>query len=64
MTQLAGGDELEVTFSPEDGYGAHDPERVMEIKKEQLGFDPEIGSVVAAKLPDGIAAHPAGVLRC
>jgi FKBP-type peptidyl-prolyl cis-trans isomerase SlyD len=51
------GDELEVTFSPEDGYGAHDPERVIQIKKDQLGFDPEIGSVVAAKLPDGREQH-------
>ena len=51
------GDELNVTFGPGDGYGEHDPERVVEINISKLGFEPELGSVVAAKLPDGREQH-------
>ena len=51
------GDELEVTFGPGDGYGEHDPERVVQVNIEKLGFEPEIGSVVSAKLPDGREQH-------
>ena len=51
------GAELSVSFPPEEGYGAHDPDRVVEVKKEQLGFDPDPGSIVAARLPDGQEQH-------
>ena len=51
------GDALDVTVGPEHGYGKHDPERVIEVNKEQLGFEAEVGSVVSAKLPDGREQH-------
>jgi FKBP-type peptidyl-prolyl cis-trans isomerase SlyD len=51
------GDSFEVTVGPEEGYGEHDPERIVEVSREQLGFEPEIGAVVAAKLPDGREQH-------
>jgi FKBP-type peptidyl-prolyl cis-trans isomerase SlyD len=51
------GDELNVTFGPGDGYGEHDPERVIQVNISQLGFEPELGSVVSAKLPDGREQH-------
>ena len=51
------GDELDVTIGPEEGYGVHDPERVIQIKLEQLGFEPELGAVVSARLPDGREQH-------
>jgi FKBP-type peptidyl-prolyl cis-trans isomerase SlyD len=51
------GDELDVTVEPDVGYGEHDPERVMQVSREQLGFEPEIGSVVSARLPDGREQH-------
>jgi len=35
----------------------HDPERVVQVKLEQLGFEAEIGAVVSAKLPDGREQH-------
>lgn len=51
------GDTLDVTVSPEEGYGQHDPERVVQVAGEQLGFEPEVGAVVSAKLPDGREQH-------
>jgi FKBP-type peptidyl-prolyl cis-trans isomerase SlyD len=51
------GDSLEVTIGPEEGYGEHDPERIVEVNRAQLGFEPEVGAVVAAKLPDGREQH-------
>ena len=51
------GNSLEVTVGPEEGYGEHDPERIVEVSREQLGFEPEVGAVVAAKLPDGREQH-------
>lgn len=51
------GDALEVTVGPEQGYGEHDPERVVEVNREQLGFEAEVGAVVSAKLPDGREQH-------
>ena len=51
------GDALDVTVGPEQGYGEHDPERVVQVNRDQLGFDAEVGSVVSAKLPDGREQH-------
>lgn len=51
------GDTLEVTVGPEEGYGEHDPERVVQVNREQLGFEPEVGAVVSARLPDGQEQH-------
>jgi FKBP-type peptidyl-prolyl cis-trans isomerase SlyD len=51
------GDIVEVTISPEQGYGEHDPERIVQVRRAQLGFEPEVGAVVAAKLPDGREQH-------
>ncbi|MGD9253682.1 MAG: peptidylprolyl isomerase [Holophagae bacterium] len=51
------GDDLDVTVGPDVGYGEHDPERVMLVSREQLGFEAEVGSVVSARLPDGREQH-------
>jgi len=51
------GDSFEITIGPEEGYGAHDPERIVQVGREQLGFEPEVGAVVAARLPDGREQH-------
>lgn len=51
------GDTLDVTVSPNEGYGEHDPERVVQVNREQLGFEAEVGAVVSAKLPDGREQH-------
>ena len=51
------GDTLDVTVAPADGYGEHEPDRVVQVNKEQLGFEPEIGAVVSARLPDGREQH-------
>ena len=51
------GDALDVTIGPAQGYGEHDPERVVQVNREQLGFEAEVGSVVSAKLPDGREQH-------
>ncbi len=51
------GAELAMTFPPDEGYGKHEPDKVVEVTKQQLGFEPEIGTVVAAQLPDGREQH-------
>lgn len=51
------GAELSMSFAPDEGYGAHEPDKVVEVQKEQLGFEPEVGTVVAARLPDGREQH-------
>ncbi len=51
------GDVLDVSVDPEQGYGEHDPDRVVEVNSDQLGFEAEIGAVVSAKLPDGREQH-------
>jgi FKBP-type peptidyl-prolyl cis-trans isomerase SlyD len=51
------GTELDVSFPPDEAYGAHEPDKVVEVTKEQLGFEPEVGTVVAARLPDGREQH-------
>jgi len=51
------GDELDVSFGPEEAYGERDPRREVEVSREQLGFDPEVGTVVRAQLPDGREHH-------
>jgi len=51
------GAELSISFPPDEGYGPHDQDKVVQFNKEQLGFEPEPGSVVAARLPDGREQH-------
>ena len=51
------GDELDVEFGPDEAYGARDPQREVEVSRGQLGFDPEVGTVVRAQLPDGREQH-------
>lgn len=51
------GDKLDVEFGPEEAYGVRDPQREIEVKREQLGFDPVVGTVVQAQLPDGREQH-------
>lgn len=51
------GDELDMEFGPEEAYGVRDSQRVIEVTRAQLGFDPEVGTVVQAQLPDGREQH-------
>ena len=51
------GDSLDVEFGPEEAYGERDPQREIEITRGQLGFDPEVGTIVQAQLPDGREQH-------
>lgn len=48
------GETTTATIAPEEGYGERDPERVLEIKKEQLtGVDPEPGQVLGLQDDQG-----------
>ena len=51
------GADLSITFPPDEGYGGREADKIVEVTKEQLGFDPELGTVVAARLPDGREQH-------
>ncbi|HSN53073.1 MAG TPA: peptidylprolyl isomerase [Candidatus Sulfomarinibacteraceae bacterium] len=51
------GDELELSFPPDEAYGERDPDRMVEVTRQQLGFEPQVGTVVAARLPDGREQH-------
>lgn len=51
------GDTIDMKFDPEEAYGSRDSERVIEVTRAQLGFEPEVGAVVQAQLPDGREQH-------
>lgn len=51
------GDALDVHVEPDEGYGQRDPSRVVEVPLDRLGFEPTVGDVVRAQLPDGEAQH-------
>jgi FKBP-type peptidyl-prolyl cis-trans isomerase SlyD len=51
------GEQLSVSFPPDQGYGEHDPTRILEVTKDKLGFEPEVGTIVAAQLPSGHEQH-------
>jgi len=51
------GADLSITFPPDEGYGGREVDKIVEVTKEQLGFEPELGTVVAARLPDGREQH-------
>jgi len=51
------GADLSVTFPPDEGYGGREVDKIVEVTKEQLGFEPDLGTVVAAQLPDGREQH-------
>lgn len=51
------GADLSITFPPDEGYGSHEPDKIVVVTKDQLGFEPEVGAVVAARLPDGREQH-------
>lgn len=51
------GDEIDMEFEPKEAYGEREDDRVIEVTREQLGFDPEVGTVVRAQLPDGREQH-------
>ena len=48
------GDRVEVTLAPDDGYGYHQPQLVLELPCAEFADDmPETGSAVEGQLPDG-----------
>jgi FKBP-type peptidyl-prolyl cis-trans isomerase SlyD len=55
LTGKSAGDELSVTVSPEEGYGAKDPERIQEVPKEMFENyeDIAVGTQFHAQSPDG-----------
>lgn len=55
LTGKAAGDEISVKVSPEEGYGAKDPERIQEVPKEMFENSDEIavGTQFHAQSPDG-----------
>lgn len=51
------GDAFDMEFAPDEAYGERDPQREIEVTRQQLGFEPEVGTVVQAQLPDGREQH-------
>ena len=51
------GADLDMEFPPQEAYGERDEDRMVVVSREQLGFDPEVGTVVSAQLPDGREQH-------
>jgi len=47
------GDKLNVTVSPEDGYGQHDDEAIQTLPREDFDDDVEIGASYFAQSDDG-----------
>lgn len=55
LTGKSAGDELSVSVSPEEGYGAQDPERIQEVPKEmfETSEDIAVGTQFHAQSPNG-----------
>ena len=55
LVGLHAGDTRSVTVSPEEGYGAVDPEAFVDVSKEQLAQDVtlEVGTALQGTSPDG-----------
>ena len=49
------GDHVVAHVSAKDGYGLHDPQRMLEVPREQLDFDPSPGAIVSAQTEDGMS---------
>jgi FKBP-type peptidyl-prolyl cis-trans isomerase SlyD len=49
------GDSFKVDVAPKDGYGEHNPRRIVQVPRTELPSDlaPEIGMQLAAEGPDG-----------
>ncbi len=48
------GDRVNVSLTPEEGYGNHDPALVLQMPLERFhGETPEPGSLVEGEMPDG-----------
>ena len=48
------GDRIEVSLTPDEGYGEHDPQLVMSLPLEHFEGDaPEPGTLVEGECPDG-----------
>ena len=47
------GESVHVDVSPAEGYGEHDPERMVEVPRDQFDFDVKAGDFVQAQNPDG-----------
>lgn len=47
------GETKRVTVAPEEGYGAHDPKRVMEVAKDRVPQNPQTGAWLVGKDKNG-----------
>jgi len=47
------GHSAQITVKPADGYGVHDPDRVVTVGRDRFEFEVEAGQVLEASLPDG-----------
>ena len=53
LAGLSAGESTRVTVAPEDGFGPRDPKRVIEVPRENLSDDVELGMVMAMRSPKG-----------
>ncbi|NIA11597.1 MAG: peptidylprolyl isomerase [Nitrospiraceae bacterium] len=49
----AAGDTAEIHIPARDGYGEHDPQRIVKVSREMFGFDLSEGDYVQAEQQDG-----------
>jgi FKBP-type peptidyl-prolyl cis-trans isomerase SlyD len=47
------GHSAKIVVPPEEGYGVHDPDRVIKVGRDRFEFQPEKGQVLEASLPHG-----------
>jgi FKBP-type peptidyl-prolyl cis-trans isomerase SlyD len=53
LTDKPVGHEAKITVAPKDGYGVHDPDRIVTVGRDRFEFEPEAGQVLEASLPQG-----------
>jgi FKBP-type peptidyl-prolyl cis-trans isomerase SlyD len=51
------GASVDVTLEPADAFGEHDPDKVIQVPTDDLGFDAEVGNLIRAEMPDGSEHH-------
>jgi peptidylprolyl isomerase len=58
ITGMNVGEQKITYLSPEDGYGPHMQELILEVEKKEFpkGFNPEVGMMLQVPQPDGLTA--------
>jgi len=58
LTGLKAGEVISITLSPEEAWGAHDPDYVIEVPRDRFDFELEVGGVVQGQSQEQGLSQP------